>query len=213
MKKEDIVKVIQQASGGHSVYEIFSDWIHLLALEISVAVDWRTKEFREEEWGTVWSRYSNKEREAMAKATAHLIEAFEEEPEDVLGWCHMHLETSSKSLGQFFTPYHLCELMAKISLDSTDDYSSMAEPSCGAGGNIIAMLCELKRRGINYQKEVDIVAQDLDWRCVYMCYVQLSLIGAKAIVVQGDTLRDPYIPGKTERRHIFITPMRAGAII
>ena len=213
MKKEDIVKTIQQVAGRHSVYKIFGDWIQMLALEISIAVDWVTQEDRKAEWETVASGYSDKEKEAMAKATAYLIEAFEEEPEDILGWCYMHLETNSKSLGQFFTPYHLCELMAKISLDSDTDHSSIAEPSCGAGGNIIAVLCELKRRGVNYQREVDIVAQDLDWRCVHMCYVQLSLLGAKAIVVQGDTLRDPYIPGKTERSHLYITPMKAGAII
>lgn len=213
MKKEEIVKVIQKASGTHSVYTIFSDWINMVALEISIAVDRVTKEEREKEWHMIWGRYSEREKYAMAEATAYLIEAFEEEPEDVLGWVHMHLETNSKALGQFFTPYHLCELMAKISLDNTDECDSISEPSCGAGGNIIAVICELKRRGVNYQKKVDIVAQDLDWRCVHMCYVQLSLLGAKATVVQGDTLRDPYIPGKTERRHIFITPMKAGAII
>lgn len=36
------------------------------------------------------------------------------------------------------------------------------------------------------------VCQDLDWTAVYMCYVQLSLFGVKAIVAQGNTLSEPY---------------------
>ena len=44
---------------------------------------------------------------------------------------------------------------------------------------------------INYQKRVKIIAQDLDFRSVYMTYIQLSLVGARAKVVQGDTLTEP----------------------
>ena len=87
------------------------------------------------------------------------------------------------------------------------------EPSCGAGGNIIAMLQCLKKNGINYQKDCDIVCQDLDYRCVYMCYVQLSFLGAKALVVQGNTLMEPFHPAKTKRANIFITPGKAGALL
>lgn len=57
---------------------------------------------------------------------------------------------------------------------------------------IIAAAKVLKDAGINPQKHLKIVAQDLDWKCVYMCYLQLSLLGLKATVVQGNTLSDPY---------------------
>jgi hypothetical protein len=46
-----------------------------------------------------------------------------------------------------------------------------------------------------------------------MCYVQLSLLGANALVVQGDTLMHPYDKHRTEQSHIFITPMRAGGLV
>lgn len=62
-------------------------------------------------------------------------------------------------------------------------------------------------------KAMDVVAQDLDWKGVYMCYVQLSLLGISAICVQGDTLMNPYVKGKTERSHILITPMKAGMLL
>lgn len=86
------------------------------------------------------------------------------------------------------------------------------EPSCG-GGMIIATACVLRNEGINYQRKIDVVAQDLDWKGVYMCYLQLSLLGIKAICVQGDTLSNPYIKGKTELSRILITPAKMGVLL
>ena len=49
-------------------------------------------------------------------------------------------------------------------------------PKCGSGGMVVATAQVLQKRGINYQKTLDVVCQDLDWLAVYMCYVQLSLL-------------------------------------
>ena len=63
---------------------------------------------------------------------------------------------------------------------------SLCEPTCGSGGMVIAAAQVLQEKGINYQRVLDVVCQDLDWTAVYMCYVQLSLLGVKAIVAQGE---------------------------
>ena len=78
---------------------------------------------------------------------------------------------------------------------------------------LLAACKYLDKTGINYQKELVITAQDLDWNGVYMTYVQLSLIGANATVVQGDTLCEPYRRGETPRENIFYTPMRMGVLL
>ena len=57
---------------------------------------------------------------------------------------------------------------------------------------ILATAKALKNAGINYQRRLKVVAQDLDWLGVYMTYVQCNIIGIDAIVVQGDTLKEPY---------------------
>lgn len=77
---------------------------------------------------------------------------------------------------------------------------------------LIALAMEMKKRGINYQNELEVVAQDLDWNCVYMCYVQLSLMGISGIVVQGNTLLEPYSK-KTNETRILITPKKRGLLI
>ena len=70
----------------------------------------------------------------------------------------------------------------------------------------------LKDNGINYQKKMEVVAQDLDWLGVFMSYVQFSFLGINAIVAQGDTLMEPYVKGYPEAR-VFRTPANKGVLI
>lgn len=46
---------------------------------------------------------------------AYVVMALEDNPEqDFLGSVFMELNFGNKSTSQFFTPYHICELMAKV---------------------------------------------------------------------------------------------------
>jgi type I restriction-modification system DNA methylase subunit len=137
-------------------------------------------------------------------------------PDDVLGDVYMKAEMGSKAAGQFFTPFHLSELCAKLGLDEdrirSEEKITVNEPSTGGGGMIIATAKVLKDNGINYQKKMEVVAQDLDWLGVFMSYVQFSFLGINAIVVQGDTLMEPYVKGYPEAR-VFRTPANKGVLI
>ena len=77
---------------------------------------------------------------------------------------------------------------------------------------MIAIAQVAKEHGIDYQRKLHIIAQDLDYNGVYMTYVQLSLLGIKAIVVQGDSLRESYRKGYDERR-VYRTPAEMGAFL
>lgn len=50
---------------------------------------------------------------------------------------------------------------------------------------IIAFAKAMAEQGIDYGKCLKVVAQDLDWKGVYMTFVQVSLLGIDAVVVQG----------------------------
>lgn len=52
----------------------------------------------------------------------------------------------------------------------------------------LAALGEMHKKGFDWQRRCEIEAADLDSLCVDMCYVQLSLIGARACVRHMDTL-------------------------
>ena len=209
MKEEiikEIIKKINKLSGRYSVYEIFADWVKMFAISISNSVDVLNFESREKEYMDIAKKYNSGELKIISDMCGMLVIAMEEEMTDILGYIYHHLELHSNNLGQFFTPYHLCRLMADVTepVYNEKGYITVSEPSVGAGGNIIAFCEKLKKEGINYQKCVKVVGQDLDWKSVYMAYVQFSLYGIPAVVVQGDTLQNPYTGGFG--KNVFVTP-------
>lgn len=217
-RKKDIIKVINSISGKYSAYEVFTDWIRCCALALSNScqlIHNKVWQEREQSYIDTMKKYSIEERQKFVVMFNMLVETFEYEMTDVLGQIYMESGMGSKAAGQFFTPYHLSKVCAAMSLPDLDENGKCVinEPSCGGGGMIIAAASILKEKGINYQKCMEVVAQDLDWKGVYMCYLQLSLLGIKAVCVQGDTLISPYTPGNTEPSHILRTPAKMGVLL
>lgn len=216
--EKHILKQIGRMSGKFNTYTLFNDWITMLGLSIAnsvTAIHGKVYNEREEWYKSIMNKYTKEEFDAFAEMTAYLVESLEEEMTDVLGGVFMLSGAGNDRLGQFFTPFHLSELNAKIALDKmdlTEEKLKINEPSSGGGGMIIAVAKVLREMGIDYQKKMEVVAQDLDWNGVFMSYVQFSLLGIDAIVVQGDTLIEPYVNGYPEGR-ILRTPRNRGALI
>lgn len=219
--KREIIKDIERIAGKYSPYEVFTDWIRSAALSISnslAMIHDNVYQDREQTYMDTVRKYTPDELRIICGLTGHLVMALEENMEDVLGDVYMKSGMGSKSAGQFFTPFHLSELTARLSILSSnlvksEEMITLNEPTCGGGGMIIAACKVLKDQGINYQRRLDVVAQDLDWKGVYMTYLQLSLIGCRAIVVQGNTLSDPFDPTKTDRSRMLYTPAKMGALL
>lgn len=200
--KDEIIKALNELSGSYSVHSVYADWVEMMAMSFSNAVDSVNKEERERKYQELSRKYSEEQLNKISEITGMLSLACEEKFEDVLGYVYMHLEGSSKALGQFFTPYHICQLVAKTTV--LDDFKTpkvVNEPSCGAGGNIIALAEWLYENGINYQENLQVVCQDLDWRSVYMTYVQMYLYGIPARVIHCNSLADQM----PDHSHIFVT--------
>lgn len=216
--EKNILKRIERLAGKYNPYNIFNDWITMLGLSIAnacTAIHGKVYNEREEWYMSIMNKYTKDEFDAFAEMTAYLVESLEEEMTDVLGGVFMLSGAGNDRLGQFFTPFHLSELNAKIALDKmdlTEEKLKINEPSSGGGGMIIATAKVLKDNGINYQKKMEVVAQDLDWLGVFMSYVQFSFLGINAIVAQGDTLMEPYVKGYPEAR-VFRTPANKGVLI
>ncbi len=215
---EEIVKIITSMSGKYAPTLIFEDFVKLTAISLSNSTDiihTKVWESREEQYKSIISKYTKEEFNNFVKILGILVNLFNEKIYDYLGEIYMKCEMGNSRTGQFFTPFNLSELTAKLSIDDiekikkSDDIITLNEPTCGGGGLILAYLKTLKDNNINYQKRVKIVAQDLDFRSVYMTYIQLSLVGARAKVVQGDTLAEPNVKDKN---FIFYTPMWKGLL-
>lgn len=217
-RKKEIIKLIKEISGKYSEYEVFTDWIKCSALTISNSVTWfhgNVWKDREQAFQDTMRKYTPGEQKKLSEMMGLLILALEDEMTDILGQIYMEAGMGSKAAGQFFTPFHLSQVCAELSLQEPDENGiyTINEPSCGGGGMIIAAAVALKNKGINYQRAMRVVAQDLDWKGVYMCYLQLSLLGINAVCVQGNTLTEPYIKGKTDSSHILFTPAYMGVLI
>lgn len=211
----DIAKKIESLSGRYSGYEVFADWIKATALSIS-AIDYNhgtVWEKREEEYKAIAKKHGQETMQAFSELLGMLTIALDENIEDVLGAVYMSGGLGNKSTGQFFTPFHLSLATARLTVPedtSIDNPLIINEPATGSGGMIVAAAKVLKDRGVNYQRCMKVVAQDLDWKAVYMTYVQLSLLGIKATVIQGDTLAKRE---KIPPERVFYTPAKKGLLI
>lgn len=217
MTKERISKEILSISGRYTPYNIFADWIECCALSIAntiTAIHGQTWQDREKQYNSIIQKYNKEERDKFPVIFNILVEELEDNPRDVLGEAFMRGGLGADETGQFFTPFNISRMMSDVTVKAPEEGEKITlnEPSCGSGGSIIAAALTLRDKGVNFQKSMNVIAQDLDWRCVYMCYVQLSLMGINAICVQGDTLLDPYREGYPERQ-ILRTPANMGVLI
>lgn len=216
-RKKEIEQTILQMSGERAPYSIFTDWVECMALSIANACQvFHNKIYqdREKQFTAIVQQYREPPVEKFAEMFALLTETLETEISDTLGEIYMEMELGNKNTGQFFTPYHVSIMCARAALQGYkgDRILQVHEPSCGGGGMIVAAASVLKEKKMNYQKLMRVVAQDLDWKGVHMTYVMLSLLGINAVVVQGDTLEEPYKKGYPEDR-IFRTPANRGALL
>lgn len=219
--RDFIVNSIQNMAGKHNPYQIFSDWVTMAAISIQntcVMIHDKVYKAREQQYMLIQKKYTPEEMQTFSKMLAAVTLTFDEKFDDVLGDIYMRSGCGSKATGQFFTPYHISYLTASVTYADAikeiadDKVLEIHEPSCGAGGMIIAVTQLMKDEGLNPQRNMHVVTQDLDYLAVYMTYVQLSLLGIKAIVVQGDSLAEPYKAGYPRER-VWRTPAEMGMLI
>lgn len=199
--KKEFVKTVMNMSGKYSTSQVFRDFVTIAALSLQNASGsfiQKEADFEEREntVKTTLALYTQEEQEKLARLLYLVTMALEDKFGDFLGECFGLLEVNNKNVGQFFTPYCVSKLCARCIFDKAEaertikekGYIGMTEPACGSGGMIMAYMDVLKTNGINYQKDCLVMANDIDQRCSYMTYIQLSLIGVPAIVTVGDTL-------------------------
>lgn len=193
----EVVKMFESLSGSKSLWQVYSDVIECIAL--SIQNQWcfgkRWKE-NEKAYKIIIDKYNEEERLVIPKIYAKIVKMLEDNPwRDLLGELYMQLNMGSDALGQFFTPYHVCQAMANVVVDDeliNKEYIRINEPSCGGGANVIATLEALHKKGVNWQQKCLVVCQDLSHITALMCYIVLSMLGVAAVIKVGDTLMHPY---------------------
>lgn len=123
-------------------------------------------------------KYGSKTMGEFSELSEMLIEALDQEIQDVLGAVFMAENLGAKSTGQFFTPFPCInadwQLHPFLKEISEEKPMIIHEPSTGAGGMIIAVAKILLQRGVNPQRmhESGGTGSRLE-RCVYdVCAAQ-----------------------------------------
>jgi len=226
----EFVKTFGYLADRHSSWQAWADFVVLSAVAIANRFgdpnDERHQQ-REEEYRSIMERYNPQEREIFPRLFALTVEALDANPhQDYLGEMFMTLELGNHWKGQFFTPYHVCQLMADISMEDAEarierqGWLGIMDCACGAGALLIAARNRLYLANppIGYlppHLHALFVCQDIDRVAALMCYIQLSLLGCSGYVVVGNSLtnpavslfNNPVLPVEKEGQEIWCMPM------
>lgn len=215
--KKEFLRVFNQLTNRHRSWDVWRDFIVMYACALSNPVDKQHYDEREALYLRTIKKYNKQEQPLFSELAAYTVMALEDNPEqDFLGSIYMSLNLGNQHNGQFFTPYHVCELMAEVTMQDAvlkiekGGYITINDPCCGAGATLIAGVHAAKKRlekaGYNYQNHILVVAQDIDMTVALMCYIQLSLLGVAGCVKVGNSLTDP-ITANDSKENYWYTPM------
>lgn len=192
-KLVDEIRALAQSQGLNTV---FTNFLEITATSIAAQMDLENAAEREKEYEEITSGMQPEVLNSYARMFALLalaVLAREDDPCDILGDIYHELRLNNEWNGQFFTPDNICRMMAQMvnPIDESGDKArpvTINEPACGSGTMIIGTLWAMKRKNFDFQRKSFFVAQDIDIRCVWMAYIQLSLYGIPAVVIHGNTL-------------------------
>ena len=112
-RQKEILRLFDEACYGQTRWQTWADFIMLAAISISNAVDSSHAEEREKTYMSIASKYKPRALDNFAKMFAAIVETMDANPDqDCLGELYMGLELGNQKNGQFFTPYHVCQMMA-----------------------------------------------------------------------------------------------------
>lgn len=173
-------------------WEVFSDFITLAASELDMARI-RTPENIERS-SEICAKYSGSDISNLHALFGLMVCALEAKFHDFLGAIFMELELGDDRNGQYFTPYHVQSLLAKLLRPDVDEtirrkgFVTVSDPACGAAGMIVAYAENLLEAGYNPSEHMFGSCIDIDPVAADMAFIQLSLLGIPAEVVTGNTL-------------------------
>lgn len=113
--EDKFLKSFQKLTYRHRAWDVWRDYILLHACSISNVLDKENYGQREKRYLKIIHQYSKEEQAIFPELAAYTTMTLDQNQEqDFLGKMFMRLDLGNRSAGQFFTPYHVCELMAEV---------------------------------------------------------------------------------------------------
>ncbi|MCG3165598.1 MAG: hypothetical protein POELPBGB_01366 [Bacteroidia bacterium] len=177
--------VFDKAAYGSSYEQVFDDF-----LTICIACVTRNPEtglsYYEDEYMSVIEPYKALGTlkyfpELFAELILYMEENKDNSQENDLLGAFFEQELSHGRNGQFFTPFHVCQMMAEMVRGEETKSANVLDPSCGSGRMLMAFAKESKCMHSYY-------GIDIDPRCVKMAAINLFLNGLRGEVICADAL-------------------------
>lgn len=185
---KEVEKIFNKIGYKYGYYDVFSDLC-------TIAVCCFALGRYEDDYFAAFNKYDKETQKLFPELLAQIVLAYEENAHQDCGdggaWCdplgRLFEMYSSKmgrqAMGQFFTPEHICDLMARLTNDA-EAKGSVCDPSCGSGRNLIAH----SKMHVNNRLNCFYVGADLDSLCCRMTVLNLVFNGMKGVVIHMDSL-------------------------
>lgn len=118
---------------------------------------------------------------------------------DPLGDIYQDIASRSKRswMGQFFTPEHVCTMMAKMTIKADDNGLTYSDPCCGSGRMLLAAKA--------LAPDNRFYGEDLDPLCCRMTVLNMAMHGCEGEVVCHNSLMpDTFREGWQLRKHLYL---------
>ena len=203
-KYKKIIKTFEYISGKYGKREVYCDFLEIAAISIRNQVDFIGWQKRENRYFELLDKYGKENFQKFAEILGELTILLNEDPADHLGNICGYLGLlDSKWRGQCFTPKHIAELLQRLTFEKeTIDadikrrgFITCLDPTVGGGSLLVASAKVMQEKGYNLN-QILYYGSDIDIKCVYMSYIQLSLIGACAEIDHCDALSGKMIGEK-----------------
>ena len=181
--RKEFASVFRQTAKNMRRSEVFRDFITLAASELDMARI-RTPESMEN-CRKICARYGATDIANMQEMFCLMVCALEAKFHDFLGAIFMELELGDNFRGQYFTPYSVQCLMARMLMPGVRDtirregIATVSDPACGAAGMLIAYAECLLEADINPSMHMFGSCIDIDPVAADMAFIQLSLLGVR----------------------------------
>lgn len=192
MPEETYRTIIEQiARRKSSSVTVFADFCRMVACALAMQT-------REEEYFETIKGYSQDELELLSKAMGLLVMEMEKASfTDVLGTYYTEISSRStqQARGEFYTPQEISRMMAKMTINAEEVKErslpiTVNEPTCGAGGMVLAIAEEFAPDSVDLLRAT---CQDINPVAADMCYINTTLWGIPAHIIQGNALSNEIV--------------------
>lgn len=221
--EKGFAKVFECLAVKYGAWNVWVDFVTMTAIALSNALelDTQVKTKRADQYESIRKKYTSEDQDQLEELAKITIAAYEHDPrQDFLGELYMNMDFGSSWHGQFFTPWNVSFMMAKMTISpgcaqqENKGYISVCDPCCGAGCMLIAAAAAYQGKSEQrcYQNDILFVGQDVDPVVALMCYIQLSVLGCAGYVATGNSLTNPIaghdlFPTIGEGGELWFTPM------